>query len=134
MAIPRSHDDRDQDNFLAHPDHVPDKSARLVYDPALERVIAALNGTADTDSQIHNISIVAGIETSFALPTNTKKFLIRSRECGEIKFSYGATTDTEFLTIPAGSSFEDISFYQSQTIYFQSSKNDIIEIVTCALA
>lgn len=100
----------------------------------LDDIIQAVGGVTNTDPTIYNVSVLAATEVSQALPANTTKFLIRSRECGDIQFAYEATeTATNFLTIPAGASFEDDSFYKdSRTIYFQSSKADTIEIVAFA--
>lgn len=123
--------DLEVNTFRKMPDEGPGKA---VTDQAaqtlLQEIIDTLNGVgATTVSAIENIVVAADTESSFALPTNTSKFLIRSRLCGVIKFSYEAAP-TEFLTIPAGASYDDDQFYQSQTIYFTSSINDIVEIVT----
>lgn len=98
----------------------------------LDQVIAGVGGGVDTTTTIFNVSIInGGVEVSQALPANTKKFIIRSRNKGQIRLAYNSGgTSTAWLTIPVGSSYEDEEYYVSQTLYFQSTKSgDIIEIV-----
>lgn len=98
----------------------------------LDQVIAGLGGSVDTTATIFNVNVIsAGNEVAQALPANTKKFLIRSRNKGRLRLAYSlGGTNTSYLTIPTGSSYEDAEFYVSQTLYFQSTKpGDVIEIV-----
>ena len=98
----------------------------------LDQVIAGVGGGVDTTTTIFNVNIIsAGIEVSQALPANTKHFIIRSRNAGQLRLAYSlGGTSTSYLTIPKGSSYEDEEYYVSQTIYFQSTKpGDVIEIV-----
>ena len=84
---------------------------------------------ANTTPIIFNVTVgTANTEFSQALPANTKKFIIKSRNSAKITFYYSPSA-TETLTINAGFSFEDTSFYLGQTIYFKCSKADVIEVV-----
>lgn len=105
---------------------VTDGEAHLL----LEQILQALGGSSNTTTTVQNIAVAnANVEQSFVLPANVKKFLIRSRNKGTITLSYASGGD--YLTVPAGSSYVDNSFYQSQTIYFTTSKNaDVVELVT----
>ena len=87
-------------------------------------------GTGNTTVEIFNVTCTtAGTEYSQALPTNTKRFLLKARKNSKVTFAY-ETAATEVLTIESGVSFEDENFYSLQTIYFKCSKADeVIEIV-----
>lgn len=98
----------------------------------LDAILAALGGSSNTTATIYNVNIIsAGSEQSQALPASTKNFLLRSRNKGKVQLAYTVGgSGTNFVTIPAGSSFVDRQFYLSQTIYFQSTKpGDVIEII-----
>lgn len=98
----------------------------------LDAILGALGGSADTTPTIYNASIIAvDTEQSQALPANTKEFLIRSRNKGTMRIAFASgDTNTDYLTIPAGASYEVKQFFSNVTIYFQSNKpGDIIEIV-----
>lgn len=115
-------DDVTGDKFVA----VTDEEAQAI----LEQIRDNLGGTADTTPSIQNVSIVnANVEEEIILPANTKRFLIRSRNRGVLTLAYASGGN--HVTIPAGSSFVDSSFYQSQSVFIQSSKNnDVVELVT----
>lgn len=109
---------------------------RAVYDETthgkLDAVLGALGGSVDTTVTIYNVNIInSNVEISQALPPNTKAFIIKSRNKGQVKLAYAlGGTNTAYLTIPVGGSFEDTRFYQNVTLYFQTTKpGDIIEIV-----
>lgn len=98
----------------------------------LDAIIGALGGSADTTTNLYNVNIIsAGVEQSQSLPSNTKTFLIRSRNKGRLRLAYTlGGTDTTYLTIPTGSSYVDDQFRTTVTLYFQSNKpGDVIEIV-----
>lgn len=98
----------------------------------LDEIIAAINGQNNTNPSIYNVNIInSGTEYLQVMPANTKSFIIKSRNKGQIRLAYVlGGTNTEYLTIPVGASFEDTKFYQNLTLYFQSSTpGDIIEIV-----
>lgn len=109
---------------------------RAVYDETthgkLDAVLGALGGSADTVATIYNLSIInSNQEYSQVLPTNTKSFLLRSRNNGKLRLAYNAGgTNLDYLTIPIGANFKDTNFYTSIEIFVQSTKpGDIIEIV-----
>ena len=98
----------------------------------LDAIIAALGGSASTTATLFNVSaLTAGTEYSQALPANTKRFIIRSRNKSILQLAYTiGQTGTTYLTIPAGASYEDSNLYTAQTVYFQASKNaETIEII-----
>jgi hypothetical protein len=98
----------------------------------LDDVISALGGSSELIPTINNINVLANTETSFNLPANTKKFIIKSRDKGKVLFSFtnGGTTSNEYITVPQGAVFTDVNSYISQTIYFSSNKVDVIELLT----
>ena len=129
--------DHKQNEYLNFDFDVDNEVARFVIDnlthDKLDALIAAVGGSSDTTASIANETIaVANTEQSFALPANTKRFILRNRNNNDLKFAYVANgTTTTWLTIKKGAVFEDENFYTSQIIYFQSSgAGDIIEIVT----
>jgi len=98
----------------------------------LDAIAGALGAATNTIPTIYNLNIIlADTEYQQALPANTKTFILRSRNKAQLKLAYVlGGTNTTYLTIPVGSSFEDSQFYTGQTIYVQSTKpGDIIEIV-----
>lgn len=109
---------------------VTDEDSQLL----LQQILSALGGSSDTTTAVSNIIITtANAEQAIPLPANVKTFLIRSRNKGKMKLAYasGGTTGSEYLTVPAGSSYKDSQFYSNQTIYVASNKaGDVIEIVT----
>lgn len=85
-----------------------------------------------TSVEIYNISVVnADTEYSQALPANTKRFLLRSRNGYQLKLSYDSgESGTLFVTLNGGCVYEDINFYSLQTLYFQSPvAGGIVEVV-----
>ncbi len=98
----------------------------------LDTINASLGGSNDTTPNIYNVDVfTAGVELSQLLPADTKNFIIKSRNKGELKLAYSlGGTGIDYITIPRGCSFVDSNFYASVTIYFQSTKpGDVIEIV-----
>lgn len=89
----------------------------------------SLGSTTNTTTTIYNVTVgTANTEFSQALPANTKRFLLKSRNSAKIDFYYSSGA-TETLTINPGFSFEDSNFYVGQTVYFKCSKPDVVEIV-----
>lgn len=85
----------------------------------------------DTIATIINYTLtLSNTEYSINLPNNTKKFLLKCRETNVLKINYSPTTDTEWFTIPACTTYLDENYYVNQTLYFQSpSAGVIIELV-----
>ena len=98
----------------------------------LDALIMATGGSVDTTAEIFNVTVVtSGTEVSQALPANTKKFILRSRNRSEVQLSYtSGESGTKYLTIRPGATFEDSNLYVAQTLYFQTSKSaETIEII-----
>ena len=98
----------------------------------LDAILRQLGGSTDTIPVIYNVNIInSGTEYSQTLPSDTKKYLIRSRNKGSLRLAYTlGGTNTTYLTLPTGTSYVDSNFYSSITLYFQSTKpGDILEIV-----
>lgn len=133
MAKPKSNNAVD-DNYGSF---TPDKNgdaARNVVDIESHEILTAINaavgGSTDTTVTINNISTTSGIEASQALPVNCKGFLIRARSKSKTQVAFtSGQTNTAFFTIWPGSTYEDKNFFQTQTIYFQTSKDDILELI-----
>lgn len=99
----------------------------------LDAIIGALGGSVDTTPQIFNIVVAsANTEVSQVLPTNTKKFIIRTRNRSELKLAYvSGESSTNYVTIKKGAVFEDANLYLNQTIYFQvDNAGETVEILT----
>lgn len=74
----------------------------------------------------------ASNEYSQALPTNTKKIVIRSRGTNDLRLAWvSGETATSYITIPAGSSFQlDGVWLRGATVYLRSSgASDTAEIL-----
>jgi hypothetical protein len=88
-----------------------------------------------TTATIYNIALgAADTEQSQALPTNCKKFVIKTRNSAVLRFAYvtgGPDLATgDYITIKSNAVFTDDNLYGSQTIYWESSDTgDTVEIV-----
>lgn len=78
-------------------------------------------------------SATANTETSFTFPANTKRFTVKNRSGGLIRFSYilGAS-GTTFFSIEPGTTYDETEIgAASLTIYLQSpSVSQILEIIS----
>lgn len=98
----------------------------------LDAIIAGVGGSTDTTVTIYNKTVtLANTEDSQVLPSNTKYFTIRSRNKGRLRLAYtSGGTNTSYITLPTGTSFDDPNFYSSIELFFQTSKpGDVIEII-----
>lgn len=98
----------------------------------LDAIITALGGSSDTTATIFNVSAtIAGTEYNQALPANCKSFVIKARNRSTVRLAFSnGDTNTVYLTLKPGVSYEDKNFYSNQTLYFQADKpNEIIEIL-----
>lgn len=84
-----------------------------------------------TSPQIDNISLLlAATEYPIALPANTKRFLVKARNGGILKFRYMSGGD--FLTIPYGTFLsEDDMQVTTFTVYIESNvPSQVLELIT----
>ena len=98
----------------------------------LDAIISGVGGSTDTTVTLYNVTVAtANSEESQVLPANTKYFIIRSRNKGKLRLAYtSGGTSTNYMTIPTGTSFDDMNFYTSIELFFQSNKpGDVIEII-----
>lgn len=116
-------------------DEITQEAERAVRDveagEKLDAIASALGASTNTSPTIYNVTATLNnTEYSQILPTNSKRFLIKSRNKGKLKLAYTVGgTSTAYITIPLGAVFEDSSFYSEQTIYFQTTQpGDVIEI------
>jgi hypothetical protein len=111
---------------------------KLVYHEILEAlrvtgtVIVSPSGIFAATPTLVNIATAANTETSYALPANTKKLIIKARGSSVTKLTYtSGASGTTYITISPGSVYEEIGILTSGiTLYFQTSKIDTVEIVT----
>jgi hypothetical protein len=88
-----------------------------------------------TTPVVYNVTMTnADTEYSQALPANTKKFLIHTRDESSFRFAFVtgkvATPTAPWLTILAGSRYFEDMVYTSATLYFASAvAGKIIEVV-----
>lgn len=116
----------------------PDKNgnaARNVVDVESHEILNAINnalgGSSDTVVNIYNISTTANTETTQQLPANCKAFVLRARGNSRLQLAYSVgTSSTVFLTVPPGGEWKDDKFYSNQSIYFQTSKDETVELIT----
>lgn len=133
MAISNNRKDRDNAAYRENPnDQGTDRRvADLDAHSKLDTIAGAL-GVSPTTATIYNITItLANTEQSQVLPANTKKFIIKTRGNGKLQLAYNlGDSGTIYLTVPPGSSYEDINLYTAQTLYFQSPKvGEIVELI-----
>lgn len=99
---------------------------------AIPSSINANISDSNTQVTIYNVTTtLADTEYSQSLPSDTKGFLLRSRNLATTKIAYASGgTGSDYLTVLPGNVYEDKYFYSSQTLYFRSSvAGAIIEIV-----
>jgi hypothetical protein len=83
-------------------------------------------------AEIFNITLSsANTEFSQALPSNTRKFILKTRGSSILKFSFvSGESGTKFITLKPGAVYTDDNLYASETIYFQSpTSGDVVEII-----
>lgn len=86
-----------------------------------------------TTPVITNIAIpLANTEQSYALPADTKRFIVRVRGNAKIQVAYAALqSGTNFLTIAPGNVYEETDVKVNLTIYFQSNKaSETLEVLS----
>jgi hypothetical protein len=101
--------------------------------PSLTTALPVTEFKKNTVPTIFNVLTgLANTESSQALPSNTKRFIIKARGNTRIQMSYSiGTSGSNYFTIEPGASYEDENYYVSQTIYFQCNKaTQTIEIIT----
>lgn len=134
MAISQNRKDRDSAAFI---ENVLDGGTdRRVNDQIshqkLDSIASALGAAVSATTVVYNLAVtLADTEVSQALPSNTKHFILRSRNGAKLRIAYNSgETATDYMTIMPGNNFISEQFYIAQTIYIQSSKaNDTVEIV-----
>lgn len=74
---------------------------------------------------IANIAVpAANTEQSYALPANTKRYMLRARGNARIQLAYVALqSGTNFMTVAPGNVYEIDNVSTSVTIYFQLNKS-----------
>lgn len=93
-------------------------------------ILPSPQSSDDTTATIFNVATTASTEASQALPSNCKGFILRTRDRGNLQISYvSGNTNTLFFTVRSNAVYTDDNFYSSQTIYFQTDKNDTVEII-----
>ena len=93
-------------------------------------ILPSPQSSSATTATIFNVITVATTETSQVLPANTKEFIMRSRGGSPIQLAYSSgDTGTLFFTIKGKAVYTDSNFYSSQTVFFQTSGADVVEII-----
>jgi len=127
--------ERDTDAYIDGSDGGIDRRVKdLDGNAKLAAILAAIGGGGiDTTPVVTNVSLGAiNTEQLFVLPSNTKRFILKTRGSAVLKLSYTlGESGTDFITINKNAVYEDSEFYAAQTIYFQSPVNgDVVEIIT----
>lgn len=134
MAVPKS-GNRQTDEKYSFIDNINGQVSRSVVDEEgndlLGQILSALGGSSNTTVNINNILTNATNEVSQALPNNTKGFEIYARGNSKIQLAYNVgESNTNFITIWPGERYRLFQFFTNQTIYFQTTKNDTVELIT----
>ena len=118
-----------QEDALANPaewtQRVSDEQAKVL----LAQILSALGGSADTTTSVTRVAVaVANVEFSFPLPANTKEFRISSPDTvvTRLAFTANGTTLNEYRTIEAGEEYINNQFYQSQTLYLNCNRANVV--------
>ena len=123
--------DREYYKFRGHPDIDKDRIAVRPEDDSGN--LLTFSDVPLTTPTVYNFTaILADTEYSQALPSNTRRFLIRSRiNCFlRVAFNSGETS-TNYIEMGPGTSYKESGLdLTSSTIYFRSNvSNSIVEIV-----
>lgn len=93
-------------------------------------ILPSPQSSDDTSAFIYNVTTLAGIEASLALPGNTKEFVIRTRDRTELRLAYNlGDTAISYFTVRPTAVYNDSNFYVSQTIYFRTTTSTTVEII-----
>ena len=84
-----------------------------------------------TTPGINNLNLVNNANKySFVFPVGTKKFTIKSRNTGVLQVSLDSSPSSAYVTVGAGSYYQEENISTNFTVFIKSSKNnDIAEIV-----
>ena len=95
-----------------------------------DRIVDAINGNTDTDSEIKNEALLANIEKEIDCGSNVKEILVRSRTGKKLLLALVAgETASKFVTIPMGCNYTDNSFYINKKIYLLCEAADMVEVL-----
>lgn len=95
----------------------------VIGSTAIPTSITASFSDSNTEVTIFNIILPsANTEYTQALPPDTKAFILKARGLAPMNLAYtSGDTGALYVSVPAGTTYEDIHFYASQSLYFQSS-------------
>lgn len=94
----------------------------------LDSIIGLLGGS--TTPAIANIITTASTEASYTFTAGTKSFRLRTRGNSKLQYSYTTgLTDTTFMTLMPTAVLEETQLSFGATIYFETTKNDVVEIL-----
>lgn len=99
---------------------------------ALQQILAALGGAAQVEPDVVRQTSIKDTELSFALPTNTIEFRIQAVNDSKLKiaFNSGDIALGKYWTVWPGNEEVVRHLFQSQTIYVETSKDDVVELKT----
>ena len=111
-----------------------------IINPATEEtvqsILDAMGGAGKTTITEANVALTnADTEYSYALPTNTKGFLLKARKLNsQLKFCFtSGQSGTTYFTITYNDRFNSFEYnvdLDGKTLYFQSTKaGDVAEII-----
>lgn len=75
-----------------------------------------------TSPAIANIALTAATEASYALPANTRGFILKLRGYADLQLSFtNGTSGTTYVTVPRGTAFQQSELLVSGlTLFFQT--------------
>lgn len=94
--------------------------------------VNVLNNDFVSNPIITNINTSVNIENNHAFNTNTKKFMLRPRKGDNVNIAFSSGgTSTNYFTLKHGVVYTEDSIRNNGTltIYFKTTKNNIIEIL-----
>lgn len=98
----------------------------------LNQILSALGGAAQVEAETTRQSLMQSTVTAIALPQNTIEFRIQAVEGSKFKLAFNAGDIAlgNYWTVWPGNCEVVRHLFQLQTIYVETSKDDVIELVT----
>ena len=92
---------------------------------------ASTLGSGVSNPLVQSIDVTAATEETIVLPTSTRRFEIKLRDCQGFKVRYIASS-VEFYTVECGNSYEEsgLSPTSTYTIYIEPDTTGVLEIIS----
>lgn len=100
----------------------------------LQAILTALGGSTNTQATQTSQATIANTQVAIVLPADTVEFRVQARGESKMKLSFspGGIAAGDYLTVWPGNCEVVQQFFQSQTIYVETSKDDVLEVTSFA--